>query len=115
MELFVELTRWNEYIGVELALVEIDEHYAEMAAKKIEAISNITHKGEKTATAAKAMVFEDPKYLEAQEQLNETYAKKKLMAMLYTNSEKAANLVSRELTRRTGRSDRENRTNKWRP
>lgn len=114
MELFVELTRWNEYIGVELAAAEIDERYAEMAVEKIKAISNIKHKNEKTATAAKAMVYEDPDYISAQEKLDEAYARRKLIAMLYNNSEKAANLASRELTRRTGRSDREGRSAKWR-
>lgn len=115
MELFVELTQWNEYIGVELAAAEIDERYAEMGVEKIKAISNIKHKGEKTATAAKAMVFEDPEFVEAQDKLDEVYARRKLIAMLYTNSEKAANLASRELTRRTGRSDRENRGSRWKP
>lgn len=111
----MELTQWNEYIGVELAATEIDERYAGIVVEKLKAISNIKHKGEKTATAAKAMVFEDPEFEEAQDRLDEAYAKRKLIAMLYNNAEKAANLVSRELTRRTGRSDRENRGNRWKP
>lgn len=115
MELFVQLLHWNEYIGVELAAAEIDERHSEMAVEKMKAISNIKHKNEKTATAAKAMVFEDPAFVEAQEKLDEDYAKRKLIAMLYSNSEKAANLVSRELTRRTGRNDKENRVNRWKP
>jgi hypothetical protein len=120
MELFVKLNAWNSHVGGELALVEIDEREAEAELEFAEASALVLKWGERkskddTITLAKAERDSDPKVIEAREKLHGIYARRKLTQVIYVNTEKDASVVSRELTRRVGRNDRESRESRWRP
>jgi hypothetical protein len=60
-------------------------------------------------TAAKAMAYEDPEYVAAQEAKTAAYAYRKMLQAVYDSADRKNTLLSRELTRRVGRGDRENR------
>ncbi|WP_344585681.1 hypothetical protein [Nonomuraea roseoviolacea] len=55
----------------------------------------------------------DKEVQEANEAYLDAYAARKKEEAAYNNAERLEKLISRELTRRTGRSDRENRNNRW--
>jgi hypothetical protein len=60
-------------------------------------------------TQAKAKAYEDPEYIEAQEAKTAAYAYRKMVQALHSSAELRNTLLSRELTRRVGRGDREAR------
>jgi hypothetical protein len=60
-------------------------------------------------TQAKAMAHEDPEYIAAQEAKTAAYAYRKMVQALHASAELRNTLLSRELTRRVGRGDREAR------
>ena len=109
MSLFVRLTRWSEYAATQLAVAQVDEKFADATLDRMRALSAVANKAEKTVTAAKARAYEDAEYLEAQEAYHSAYAFRKLVEAVYNNTDRKAALISRELTRRVGRNDRDNR------
>jgi hypothetical protein len=113
MTLFNHSTKWCEWIGTQLAAAEVDEKYDEYVLDKFRALNAIANKTEKTVTAAKARQYEDPDFLAAQEKYHTSYAFRKLNQALYANEERKSALISRELTRRVGRNDRDGRANRW--
>lgn len=92
-----------------MAAAQVDEKFADATLERIKALSAVANKTEKTVTAAKARVYEDEEFVEAQEAYHTAYAFRKLVEAMYNNTDRKAALVSRELTRRVGRSDRDNR------
>ncbi|MEV4454404.1 hypothetical protein [Microbispora sp. NPDC049633] len=64
-------------------------------------------------TAAKAGAEADPEVKDAKDAYNDAKAVRLLQESGYANAERLNFLVSRELTRRVGRSDRENRNTRW--
>lgn len=115
MALFGELTTWAEYLATQLAVAGVDERSAEESLKIAEARGAVRHKTEKTVAAVKALVLADPEVLAAREALDSAYAYRKILQPIADGAERRAAFVSRELTRRTGRADRENRNNRWNP
>ncbi|MFK0015793.1 hypothetical protein [Streptomyces sp. NPDC091027] len=113
MELFVELTRWAEYAGTQLAAAAIDEKAAEAVLEHCKALAAVRAKHEKSVTAQKAAAASDEDVIEADEQHREAYAVRKLTEAIYNGADRKAAVVSRELTRRIGRGDRESRANRW--
>lgn len=120
MELFVQLNHWANHLGAELAMAEIDERAAEHALAMAEASALVLAWGQRqskedTVTLAKAQRESDPGVIKARDELQVIYAKRKLLQAIQSSAEKDAALVSRELTRRVGRADRDFREARWRP
>ncbi|WP_159073492.1 hypothetical protein [Streptomyces sp. RTd22] len=113
MELFVELTRWEEYAGTQLAAAAIDEKDAESALERCKALAAVKAKNEKSVTAQKAAAASDDDVLEVDAEYREAYAVRKLTEAIHKGAERKAAVVSRELTRRVGRNDRESRATRW--
>jgi hypothetical protein len=70
-------------------------------------------KNEKSVTAQKAAAASDEEVLEADAEYRKNYAVRKLTEAIYSGADRKAAVVSRELTRRIGRSDRESRVTRW--
>ena len=113
MSLFVQLTKWAEYLSAQLAAAEVDERYADAALEKVKAIKSLENKAEKTVTAAKAHAWTDPDFLDAHEVFQKAYAYRKLVNVAFLNAERNSTLLSRELTRRVNRTEREGRVDRW--
>lgn len=104
MALFVQLTRWTDYLGHETAIEEIRERYADAEVKKLEGLYMTANKPERVSEAVtwvRAQMELDPDVAKARDILRVVYARRKLKAMLYESAERDAAVVSRELTRRT--------------
>lgn len=94
----------------------VSERFAEESLGKYRAIATVTsaESDEKmTATVAKARAYKDPEFLAATEEMNRAYSYRKIIEAIYNNTERKSILLSRELTRRIGRNDREGRAQKW--
>jgi hypothetical protein len=114
--LFSSLTAWSNYIATQLSAAQVDERYAEKAVDSASARLMVTRMGQKTTgeriTAIKAEVAIDPKVLGLAEKLEESYAYRKMIEVMFYNLERDTALVSREITRRS--SDfRSNRKDKF--
>lgn len=144
MELFAALTAWAGFLSGQLAVAEIDERAAESALDELEALALIrSHREEKDEREARlaeeAAVEEDkpprrraappapgmtvlkahrdldPAVVEQKQEIANRYAYRKLIGVLFTNVERDAALVSRELTRRTGSYEsKPRRESRWR-
>jgi hypothetical protein len=112
MSLFVRLTRWAEFMGVQLAAAEVDERACidDWELCKNLAISRATAKN---VTGAKAEAAGDADAAAAKESKDEAYAYRKLVNSLYAATDAKAAVVSRELTRRVGREPREQRASRF--
>lgn len=122
MNLFVQFTRYTDFLGGQFALAEISEAEAEAGMEITKAKGQILAwsgaAGEKV-TIAQAEAKTSEVYIEAQEIHQQRKAYRKLIGVLYGNAERDASVVSRELTRRIGRSEgtghvsNTRRTNRW--
>jgi hypothetical protein len=90
-----------------LALAEVNEHYAEKALNSIKALNNLENKNEKTLTLAKAKLYENEEYITLLSAQSKAYAEKKLIDSLYKSAEGRSFVVSRELSRRLSRNDKD--------
>jgi len=63
-------------------------------------------------TVMKALAFEDPDFIKAKEEQIAAYAYRKSVEAVYNGVERDHTQVSRELTRRLSRGDRERRANR---
>lgn len=115
MERFSEMTGWVNFLGTQLASAIVDEESAKSVLDKIRAIGAVRNRSEKTVTAAKARVYEDDDFNEAHEAYEALYAYRKLIESRYNAADRNSAVLSRELTRRTSRSDRENRNRRYNP
>jgi hypothetical protein len=117
MALFVGLTRWTDYVGSEFAIAEVEEHSAEVVLEKAKALgllANWAGGKEDRTTIAKAEAANSPAVVEWQSEYDVLYAKRKMLGMLYAKAERDAALVSRELTRRVGkRENNDRRADRW--
>lgn len=109
MRLFVELTKWAEYLSAQFAVAEVDERYAEAAVDKVRAIKGYDFR----KPDAKQKAYEDPDFEEVNDKFNLAHAYRKMIGVAFANAERNSNLLSRELTRRVGRNDREGRVDRW--
>lgn len=118
MELFASLTAWAGYLSGQLAVAEIDERAAESVLEAAEATAMVRDWGGTGAdrvAVAKAQRQADPEVILRKQTAAERYAYRKLVGVLFTNVERDAALVSRELTRRTGSQEsRPRRESRWR-
>lgn len=106
------LTRWAEHLGVQLAMAEVDERWADAAREKARALALLAG-GAKDVTRSKAKAYESEEFLEAEEKYHEAMAYRKLVDVLFTNTERWSALLSRDLTRRVNRDPRERRGDRY--
>lgn len=92
MQLFTSLSRWTRYLAVQLAAAQVDESYAARQAA--------------IAKAAKTPLAE---LGDAHEQAKSYHV---MIKALYGVTDRDFKLISREITRRTGRGAQEGRGNK---
>lgn len=112
MTLFVQLTRWTDYLAWEFAIAEVEEHSAEVVLEKAKALgllANWAGGKEDRTTVSKAQAANTPEVVEWQSAYDVAYARRKMTGMLFGKAERDAAVVSRELTRRTGRHDSNSR------
>ena len=105
------LTRWAEHLGVQLAMAEVDERWAEAGMEKERAVALLDGSA-KDVTQRKAKAYQSEEFLEAEEKYHEAMAYRKLVAVLFNNAERWSALLSRDLTRRVNREPRERRVNR---
>jgi hypothetical protein len=104
MELFVQLTRWADFLQNQAAIEEIRERYADAEVRRLEGFYMTANKPEKVSEAVtwvRAQMEMDPDVATAKDTLRICYARRKLEQMLFESTERDAAVVSRELTRRT--------------
>lgn len=111
MILFVRLTKWAEYLSAQLAAAEVDERYAEAALEKIKAIEGYDFR----KPDARARAGTDQSYQDASDDYHKAYAYRKMVNVAFMNAERNSTLLSRELTRRVNRVEREGRVDRWSP
>jgi len=113
MESYREFVAWVSFSKAELVKAEIAEEYAAHMAKITEAECLIGQWSNDTksdrVTLAKARRDIDPKVVAQQEALLAARAYRKLADAMFDRCERGAQLLSRELTRRVGGGQRDNR------
>lgn len=99
-------------MGTQLAAAEVDEKSCvdDLEWKRSVAISRSSAKN---VTGAKADATGDPEVATAKEAKDEAYAYRKMVGAIYEATDRKAQVVSRELTRRVGREPREGRAGRW--
>lgn len=119
MGVFVALTRWTDHLAGAVAEAEIEERAAEAVLSKAQALVLLRDWGggrDERVTLAKAQRDVDPEVERRQELFDTAHAKRKMVAVLFTSTERDAAVVSRELTRRVGRrEDHDRRASRWTP
>lgn len=104
MAIYTELISWADYLGMQLAMAQIDEKHAESVQAVAEAkvlSKGWSGKATDRVAVAKAEMALDPAVQRAQQDYLDAYAYRKLVEVLFVNVERDAAAVSRELTRRT--------------
>lgn len=115
MRLLAEFTTWAAYAGSEAAIYAVLEKEAEVQLDAARARAAVLAKNEKSVAAQKAVAAADPAVQDAEQQLLSAFAARRFMDAMANGIEKSGAVVSRELSRRIGRHDREARSNKWTP
>lgn len=112
MNLFAEFSAWAGYAAVKVAEAEAMEEDAEGDLKVAEArfIINETEGGEEKVTVARSRRDQDAEIVRLRKLLRQRRAVRKLLSTYFSNYERSAAVLSRELTRRTGLSVYEGRS-----
>lgn len=107
MILYSLLTAWSDFVSAQVSCAQVDERAAEKKLSHSENLLMIASgdRGDRV-TFARAQVAADPKISALKEEIEHLHAYRKLVETLSTNIERDANLVSRELTRRTSARSR---------
>lgn len=116
MELFAAYVVWNNYLDVQRVSAEIEEANAETDLKVLEATSIASgweNPKESRITVLRAERDTDPEVMAARSRFDQAKARRKMLGVLCGNMERAAALLSRELTRRVGRAPVEGRAASW--
>jgi hypothetical protein len=104
MESYAEFVAWSDYTTSQVAAAAIDERAAQanLDAKEAEVmLREWTGKTGDRVTLQKAKAAADPEIIEARKAVDERYAYRKLAESIATAMERNAQMLSRELTRRT--------------
>jgi len=103
MRTFAEYTAWVNYAATEFATAEVAEERAQAHLKRLEAAGMVLLSGPKTkVTEIRAQLQGAPEIDRAAQDLLNAYATRKMTQVIMENCQRCANLVSREITRRTG-------------
>lgn len=113
MSLMVALTNWTAYAGGQLSLAAVAEKEAEALLSMAQARAAVGARAERSVAAQKAAAAADPAVRQATAALTDAYAMRKTLEAVHAGLEAKARVVSRDLTRRTGIRDAENRTARW--
>ena len=104
MDLFVQFTQWNDHLAGAFAVSVVNEREADSALKNAEAVALLSNwtgaKGDRV-TLVKAQIQASEQIQELIYDYDTKYAFRKLIETRTQNIERDANVVSRELTRRT--------------
>jgi hypothetical protein len=113
MELFAKYVAWQNFVDSEVISAERDEMLAENRLKLAEAraVAGSSEKITKARLEAKSSV--DVEQAMTAHVLAKSY--RKALGLQQSAVERAANFVSRELSRRIGRGPVERRNNRWNP
>lgn len=106
------MVAWSQYASSQAAIAEAAEETAKDALEKAKATAIVSGTA-KTATALKAAATEAPAVVAAKQRQTETYALRKLTAVIAGSAEQDVRFLSRDLTRRTGLSDLTRRNDRW--
>lgn len=114
MNLFAEFSAWAGYAAVKVAEAEAAEDDTESDLKVAEArfMINEVEGGDEKVTVARARRDSDPEVVRLRKELRKRRAVRKLLVTYFTNYERSAAVLSRELTRRTGLFPYEQRSGK---
>lgn len=115
MRLLVVFNGWADYAAGVVAGFDSDEEDLERELNREKSAASLRNSALRTVTAQKAAALSDP----AVEKLGDEYqlvrGSRKFAAVVRDSAEHKGAIVSRELTRRVGRHDREARGNRWNP
>jgi hypothetical protein len=113
MEIFAAYVAWANFIDVRRIEAEIEEANVETELKLMSASLMLTDDPKAKVTLLRAEKDLDPEVVAAQARLLQVHARVKMLTVLVGNMERGAALLSRELTRRVGRSPVEGRAASW--
>lgn len=114
MQHFSKQISWQNHLAVQVALAENAEAEDEAHLKTLEALAMLNSPSSKVTTA-RLERDADREVQNAREALRVSKARRKLLVTMMENRERAANLISRELTRRVGREGASRRNDRWAP
>lgn len=106
-------TVWADYAGGQLSLAAVEEKEAEAELAWACAQAAVAAKAEKSVAAQKAAAASDPAVRDATALVLHSYALRKVLEAVHAGLEAKARVVSRDLTRRTGARDVENRSARY--
>lgn len=118
MDLFVQYTAWTDFMAGQQAVAAIEERDMQRLLDQAEAqalLDNWKGGSQDRVAVAKAQITASPKVKELREELDTLHAYRKLMETLTGNVERDAQVVSRELTRRTADSGFKARARRYTP
>lgn len=118
MGVYSEFIAWVSYTKSELVKAEIEEDRAESAKRFVEAEVLIEQwgadaKSSDRVTVAKARRDVDFRVVKCQDKYLQARAYRKLVEAVFDRCDRAAQLLSRELTRRTSTSPRDSRAARY--
>jgi hypothetical protein len=115
MRLLAQYTVWGEYAASIVVRYAIEEEHLAAVLDRERASCALRHQDHKSVTAQKAAVAADPAVHDLEDDHQGARAKRKFAEVVMNGTERKASVISRELTRRVGRHDREARTSRWNP
>lgn len=118
MDLFVQLTSWTDFLSGQQALAAIEERDTQRILDQAEAqalLDNWKGSSQDRVAVAKAQITISPRVMDLRQKLDTQHAYRKLIETLTSNVERDAQVVSRELTRRTADSGFKARTRRLTP
>jgi len=118
MALFVRFTRYQDHVHGLVATAEIDEHAVETMleiAKARYLAKSWTGSSSDRIAVAKAEATLDVQVRDYDDQFASCKALRKMYVVLFDSLTRDASVVSREISRRIGRSDGERRSDRYTP
>lgn len=115
MRLLAGFTVWADYAAAVVTRYAVDEEHLACALEREKAIAALRHQDHRTVAAQKAAALCDPQVEKLDTDYQGARARRKFAEVAMTGAERKAAVISRELTRRVGRHDREARTGRWNP
>lgn len=115
MRLLAAYTTWAEYAAAVVARYAIDEERLAADLEREKARAALRHQDHKSVAAQRSAALCDPAVEKLDEEYQGARARRKFSEVVMNGADRKGAVVSRELTRRVGRHDREARTGRWNP